>query len=67
MNAKTKVVFQTYQIARNFRYNLLKSGFGIVIHCKHTPTCGTYLINQVEKRGLVVGLTTGIWRVLRCW
>lgn len=67
MKKKTKVVFRVYQLLRSLRYNLLYSAFGVVVHCKHKPTCGTYLINQVEEKGLLIGLIRGGARVLRCW
>jgi putative component of membrane protein insertase Oxa1/YidC/SpoIIIJ protein YidD len=67
MKIETRLVMQAYQFFRALRYNLLKSGFGVVSHCKHTPTCGTYFIKQIEKNGVIVGLFKGIPRVLWCW
>lgn len=67
MKTKTKIALQVYQFFRSIRYNLLKSGFGVVSHCKHSPTCGTYLIRQIDEKGLIIGLPKGIWRVLQCW
>lgn len=35
-------------------------------YCKYTPTCSHYMIESIEKRGVMRGLLKGIWRVLRC-
>ena len=56
-----------YQIGRQIRYSLLKSVFGIVIHCKHTPTCGTYMFQQIKKRGAIIGILKGLKQVATCW
>lgn len=34
-------------------------------NCVYTPTCSTYMIEAIEKRGLV-GVFLGIYRILRC-
>ena len=34
--------------------------------CKFLPTCSEYAVEAVEKRGIVVGTTLAVWRVLRC-
>lgn len=62
-----KILFTIYQAARQIRYSLLKSVFGVVIHCKHSPTCGTYMFQQIEKKGTLRGLLLGLKRVLTCW
>ncbi|MBP7700893.1 membrane protein insertion efficiency factor YidD [Candidatus Woesebacteria bacterium] len=49
------------------RYNLLRSVFGVVIHCKHSPTCGTYAFRQIQKRGIFIGGFRGLLRVITCW
>jgi len=46
---------------------LLKSIFGITIHCKHSPTCGTYAFNEIKAKGLLIGGFRGLKRVLTCW
>lgn len=60
-------LFFIYQAVRQLRYSLLKSVFGVVIHCKHNPTCGTYMFKQIKKRGLLIGAMLGIKRVVTCW
>ena len=34
--------------------------------CRFEPTCSQYMIEALRKRGVIVGLALGIWRVLRC-
>ncbi len=34
--------------------------------CRYTPSCSSYMIEAVERRGVVVGTTKGIWRICRC-
>lgn len=34
--------------------------------CRFTPTCSTYMIEALQKRGPLVGLWLGIRRILRC-
>lgn len=62
-----KFLLYVYQAGRQIRYSLLKSVFGIVVHCKHTPTCGTHMFSQIKKRGVLIGLLLGIKRAATCW
>lgn len=34
--------------------------------CIYLPTCSQYAIDAVKTRGIVVGLTLAVWRLLRC-
>ena len=34
--------------------------------CRFSPTCSSYAIEAVEKRGVVTGFFLAVWRVLRC-
>ncbi|MDN2452403.1 membrane protein insertion efficiency factor YidD [Lactobacillus sp. UCMA15818] len=34
--------------------------------CRYYPTCSTYMIQALEKHGVVKGLLMGIFRILRC-
>lgn len=34
--------------------------------CRFTPTCSEYMIESVQKRGLLIGIFKGFYRVLRC-
>ncbi|MFP4354966.1 MAG: membrane protein insertion efficiency factor YidD [Phycisphaerae bacterium] len=34
--------------------------------CKYLPTCSSYFIEAVQKKGAVVGTLKGLWRICRC-
>jgi hypothetical protein len=34
--------------------------------CRFQPTCSQYMIEAIRKRGPVVGVLKGLWRLLRC-
>ncbi|MBU3852081.1 MAG: membrane protein insertion efficiency factor YidD [Candidatus Paralactobacillus gallistercoris] len=34
--------------------------------CRYYPTCSTYMIQAIEKHGVILGLIMGIARILRC-
>lgn len=34
--------------------------------CRFLPTCSSYAIEAIERRGIVVGVLKAVWRVLRC-
>ena len=34
--------------------------------CIFYPSCSQYMIDAIEKRGLFVGITKGLYRILRC-
>ncbi len=34
--------------------------------CLYWPSCSSYMIHAVTRRGLVVGVAMGCWRILRC-
>lgn len=34
--------------------------------CRFTPTCSQYMIEAIEKHGLLRGVAKGLWRILRC-
>lgn len=35
-------------------------------HCRFQPTCSNYMIEAINKKGIFIGVLTGIWRILRC-
>ena len=35
-------------------------------NCIYTPTCSTYMIEAIEKRGVFIGTIMGIYRIFRC-
>lgn len=34
--------------------------------CRFSPTCSTYFLQALEKRGFFVGTLLGVMRILRC-
>ena len=34
--------------------------------CRFVPTCSSYAIEAIRKRGVVVGSVKAFWRLLRC-
>lgn len=34
--------------------------------CRFTPSCSTYMLEAVEKHGVIRGVALGVWRILRC-
>ncbi len=35
-------------------------------YCKHIPTCSQYMIESVEKSGVILWTIKWTWRILRC-
>jgi uncharacterized protein len=34
--------------------------------CIYAPTCSQYMINSIEKKGVIAGVIKGVFRILRC-
>jgi uncharacterized protein len=34
--------------------------------CRFTPSCSQYMIDAIRKKGIVVGVLKGAWRIMRC-
>jgi uncharacterized protein len=34
--------------------------------CRFYPTCSCYMIEAIEKKGLVKGILLGLYRILKC-
>jgi hypothetical protein len=34
--------------------------------CRFHPSCSAYMAEAIRKRGVVIGLLKGTWRILRC-
>ncbi len=34
--------------------------------CRFNPTCSTYFIEAVKKKGVIKGVALGMYRILRC-
>lgn len=35
-------------------------------YCRFHPTCSEYMIQSIEKKGVIKGALAGCWRILRC-
>ncbi|MBT3292773.1 membrane protein insertion efficiency factor YidD [Candidatus Peregrinibacteria bacterium] len=35
-------------------------------YCRHLPTCSQYAINEIRKKGVIVGTVKAFWRILHC-
>jgi len=34
--------------------------------CRYTPSCSNYMLQAVERYGLLKGTAKGVWRICRC-
>lgn len=34
--------------------------------CKYEPTCSMYMMQAIERKGIIKGILLGVWRLLRC-
>ena len=34
--------------------------------CLYTPTCSEYTLQSINNLGLILGILSGAWRILRC-
>ncbi len=35
-------------------------------NCRFEPTCSSYMIQAIEKYGVIRGVAKGVWRICRC-
>ena len=35
-------------------------------NCKFIPSCSAYMTQAIEKRGVIVGVPLGLYRIMRC-
>ena len=35
-------------------------------NCRFEPTCSAYMVESIKKRGVLIGLLKGFYRILRC-
>lgn len=35
-------------------------------YCKYTPSCSEFCKHSIQKHGVLKGIVSGVWRVLRC-
>jgi uncharacterized protein len=46
-------------------YRLLISPY-VPTTCRFYPTCSCYMIEAIEKKGLMKGILLGLYRILKC-
>ncbi len=64
---KNKLLIFLQSFSKAIRISLLQGIFGYTSQCKHSPTCGDYCVDMVQKHGLFKGLQMGTRRLLTCW
>ena len=47
-------------------YQILISPFISYNACRFHPSCSQYMVESIENKGVIKGLFSGIWRLLRC-
>ncbi|MCY3569862.1 MAG: membrane protein insertion efficiency factor YidD [Chloroflexi bacterium] len=49
-------------------YQLALSPFAASLgsQCRFEPSCSQYMIDAVRARGALIGVSLGLWRLLRC-
>ncbi|NBV05829.1 MAG: membrane protein insertion efficiency factor YidD [Proteobacteria bacterium] len=57
----TKTLFFLIKIYQFFIARLLGG-----CNCRFEPTCSHYMLEAVEKKGLIKGIFLGVTRILRC-
>ncbi len=57
---------QWYQKVLSFDHGILGRIFPHVRVCRYHPSCSQYMIEAVERFGVVRGVWMGVRRVLRC-
>ena len=54
-----------YQKTLSPDHGLLK-GFFPYGFCKFQPTCSQYMKEQLAREGVIIGVSKGLWQILRC-
>ncbi len=55
-----------YQSISFIPKGIAQTVFGTTDQCKFTPTCSNYMIDAVQKYGIIKGTRMGVKRVSRC-
>jgi len=55
-----RVVVTIVEIYRRFLSPMLGK------NCRFYPSCSQYMIDAVNKKGVLAGVLKGLWRILRC-
>lgn len=60
------IVWGVYRASVAIRKSALLSAFGFVSECKHTPSCGQNLVEQLSTNGLRSGTVKAVVQLLTC-
>lgn len=60
------LIIYAYQSVSFIPKGIAQTVFGTNDQCKFTPTCSNYMIQAVDKYGVIKGTRLGVQRVLRC-
>ena len=65
------IILATYFLTKRFLIGavLMYKAFAPISmreQCRFEPTCSTYMIMALKKYGIIIGLTKGICRIIRC-
>lgn len=60
-NLLKKILISLVRFYQVFLTFFLKSN-----HCRFQPTCSNYMIDAINQKGIIFGVLSGIWRILRC-
>lgn len=56
-----------YQKFKNEINLLLLSLFGVAFSCRQKPSCSQYMVEQIKKNGIIIGLKKGLIRTVHCY
>ena len=54
------------KILKKYKKYISPIFFFIKIRCKYYPTCSEYMIQAIEKYGVIKGIFLGLKRILKC-
>ena len=54
------------KILKKYKKYISPIFFFIGIRCKYYPTCSEYMIQAIEKYGVIKGIFLGLKRILNC-
>jgi putative membrane protein insertion efficiency factor len=49
-----------------FYQKYISAFLGSYFKCRFNPSCSQYMIDAINKKGVIKGLMLGSWRILRC-
>ncbi len=47
-------------------YQIFLAPLAVNYKCRFNPTCSKYMVEAIEKKGLIKGIALGISRLLKC-